>query len=388
MGFQYQYNPKTDQYAHATAIMVLTPEGRVSQYYYGVEYPPKDLRLGLIQASNHKIGNLVDAVLLYCYHYDPATGRYGAIISRVLKLSGLATILVLGGMVLVLFRLGSHHGKERTKGPSLCLKIFHFGPSRASAGAANVDALYIFLVALSVFMCVLIFTTIIVFAVKYRRRPGVPAEQIEGSTALELTWSIIPFFIFLFIFAWGAIIYFQERTPPRDSTEVYVVAKQWMWKLQHQEGPREINELHVPVGRDIKLIMTSQDVIHSFFVPAFRIKQDVLPGRYTTVWFRATKAGTYHLFCAEYCGTSHSGMIGRYRGHGAGAVRGLAEREARAAPMAETGQKLFTQMGCITCHRSERRAAAPIWWGCMASRWRSRTDAPWWRTRITFASAF
>ena len=124
---------------------------------------------------------------------------------------------------------------------------------------------------------------------------------------------------------WGALIYFRERTPPRGATEVYVVAKQWMWKLQHEEGQREINELHVPVGRDVKMILTSQDVIHSFYVPAFRIKQDVLPGRYTTAWFRATKAGTYHLFCAEYCGSQHSGMIGQVVVHRTGTVPGLAQ---------------------------------------------------------------
>ena len=123
-------------------------------------------------------------------------------------------------------------------------------------------------------------------------------------------WSIIPFFVMLTFFIWGAVIYFKERTPPADSTEVYVVAKQWMWKFEHMEGQREINELHVPTGQNIKLIMTSQDVIHSFFVPAFRLKQDVLPGRYTTLWFKATVPGHYHLFCAEYCGTQHSGMGG------------------------------------------------------------------------------
>jgi cytochrome c oxidase subunit II len=135
---------------------------------------------------------------------------------------------------------------------------FPLWPVRAAAGAGNVDALYIFLLTLSAFMCLAIFTMILVFATKYRRRPGVEAEQIEGSSALEITWSIVPMGIFMVIFLWGAAIYFQERTPPRDATEVYVVAKQWMWKLQHQEGLREINELHVPVGRDVKLIMTSQ----------------------------------------------------------------------------------------------------------------------------------
>ena len=188
---------------------------------------------------------------------------------------------------------------------------FPLWPARASTTAGSVDALFIFLVALSALMSVAIFTMIVVFAVRYRRRKGVAAEQIEGSTALEVTWSVIPLFIFVVIFVWGAVIYFKERTPPRGATEVYVVAKQWMWKLQHEEGQREINQLHVPLGRDVKLILTSQDVIHSFYVPAFRIKQDVLPGRYTTAWFHPTKAGTYHLFCAEYCGSQHSGMIGQ-----------------------------------------------------------------------------
>jgi cytochrome c oxidase subunit 2 len=194
--------------------------------------------------------------------------------------------------------------------------------------------------------------------VKYHRRPGVAAEQIEGSTSLEVTWSVIPMIIFLFIFAWGAFIYFGERTPPQDASEVYVVAKQWMWKVQHEEGQREINELHVPVGRDVKLVMTSQDAIHSFYVPAFRIKQDVLPGRYTTAWFRATKPGIYPLFCAQYCGTSHSGMIGQI------VVMEPADYQAwlgggPAVPLAVGGEKLFSDMGCITCHRADARGRGP-----------------------------
>ena len=160
------------------------------------------------------------------------------------------------------------------------------------------------------------------------------------------------------IFFWGAVVYFKGRTPPRDSTEVYVVAKQWMWKLEHAEGQREINELHVPVGRDVKLIMTSQDVIHSFFVPAFRMKQDVLPGRYTVVWFRAIKPGTYHLFCAEYCGTQHSGMIGSI------VVMDPAQYEAwmnggSTGPLSATGEKIFAELGCATCHRSDTQGRGP-----------------------------
>src|SRR5580700_8312567 len=235
---------------------------------------------------------------------------------------------------------------------------FPLWPVRAAAGAGNVDALYIFLLALSTFMCAAIFTMILVFATKYRHRLGVEAEQIEGSSALEITWSIIPLGIFMVIFVWGAVIYFHERTPPQGASEVYVVAKQWMWKLEHAEGQREINELHVPVGRDVKLIMTSQDAIHSFYVPAFRMKQDVLPGRYTVAWFRAIKPGTYHLFCAEYCGTQHSGMIGSI------VVQEPAQYEAwmsggSTGPLSATGEKIFAELGCVTCHRSDSQGRGP-----------------------------
>jgi cytochrome c oxidase subunit 2 len=238
------------------------------------------------------------------------------------------------------------------------LDNFPLWPERASTMAGNVDALYIFLLIVSGLMTLLIFIAVVYFAARYRYRRGVPAEQIEGSIPLELTWSIIPFFVFMAIFLWGAVVFFRGRTPPRDSTEVYVVAKQWMWKLEHAEGQREINELHVPVGRDVKLIMTSQDVIHSFYVPAFRMKQDVLPGRYTMAWFRATKPGTYHLFCAEYCGTQHSGMVGSI------VVMGPAQYEAwmsggSTGPLSATGEKVFSELGCATCHRSDSQGRGP-----------------------------
>jgi len=225
--------------------------------------------------------------------------------------------------------------------------------------AGNVDAVYIFLVLLSTLMSVAIFTMILVFALRYRRRKGIEAEPIEGSNVLELTWSIIPLCIFMAVFVWGAVIYFEERTPPPGATEVYVVAKQWMWKLQHAEGQREINELHVPVGRDVKMIMTSQDVIHSFYVPAFRIKQDVLPGRYTTAWFRATKPGVYHLFCAEYCGTLHSGMIGQVVVMEPAQYEAWLAGGAGSGSMAYSGQSLFLQLGCSTCHRSDVQGRGP-----------------------------
>jgi len=237
---------------------------------------------------------------------------------------------------------------------------FPLWPARASTGAGNVDALFIFLLLLAGFMTIAIFTMIAVFAFKYRYRPGHKAEQIEGSIPLEITWSIVPLAIFMVIFAWGAIIYFQERTPPRGADEVYVVAKQWMWKLEHEQGQREINELHVPVGRDVKLIMTSQDVIHSFYVPAFRIKQDVLPGRYTTAWFRATKPGTYHLFCAEYCGTSHSGMIGQIVVMEPAQYQAWLSGGLTSGSLAANGETMFQQLGCPTCHRFDVQGRGPL----------------------------
>ena len=237
-------------------------------------------------------------------------------------------------------------------------KYLPLWPDSASTLSGQVDALYIYLLLVAGVMTTLIFLAVTVFAIVYRRKPGTEAHQIEGSTVLEISWSIIPFGVMLTFFIWGAVIYFQERTPPADATEVYVVAKQWMWKIEHMEGQREINELHVPTGQNIKLIMTSQDVIHSFYVPAFRLKQDVLPGRYTTLWFKATKPGRYHLFCAEYCGTMHSGMGGdivvmepqeyaKWLATGSG------------APLQETGKELFSSLGCSTCHRSDTQGRGP-----------------------------
>jgi cytochrome c oxidase subunit 2 len=236
---------------------------------------------------------------------------------------------------------------------------FPLWPVGASSHALPVDLLYIFLVVLSVGMTLAIFAVIAVFGMKYRRRHGREAVPIHGSMLLEITWSVIPLGIFMVIFIWGAVIFFDVRTPPQDATEIYVVAKQWMWKLQHVEGQRELNELHVPVGRDVKLIMTSQDVIHSFYVPAFRLKQDVLPGRYTTMWFKATRPGTYHLFCAQYCGTQHSGMIGQVVVMEPAEYQTWLSGGVPASSLAQNGQALFTQLGCSTCHRFDVQGRGP-----------------------------
>jgi len=236
---------------------------------------------------------------------------------------------------------------------------FPLWPASASSHSLVVDLLYIFLVLLSAAATVGIAVAIGLFGMKYRRHRHPVAEQIEGSLILEIAWSIIPLGIFIVIFVWGAVLFFDLRTPPQDSAEIYVVGKQWMWKLQHMEGVREINQLHVPVDKDIKLIMTSQDVIHSFFVPAFRIKQDVLPGRYTTLWFRATKTGTYHLFCSQYCGTMHSGMIGEVVVMKPADYQAWLTGGAPVGSLAQDGQTMFMQLGCQTCHRSDVQGRGP-----------------------------
>ena len=237
---------------------------------------------------------------------------------------------------------------------------FPLFPPRASALAWQVDGLYFLLIAVSAFFTLLIFVLIFFFAVKYRREVHPHAVQIEGSLPLELAWTLIPLGICMIFFAWGSLIYFQEARPPKGAMEVYVVGKQWMWKFEHETGQREINQLHVPVGRDVKVIMSSQDVIHSFFVPAFRVKQDVLPGRYTSTWFRPTKTGSYYLFCSQYCGTQHSGMVGEVIVMEPAAFQAwLSSNSGAAGSLAANGQQLFQQLGCSTCHRFDTQGRGP-----------------------------
>ena len=229
-----------------------------------------------------------------------------------------------------------------------------FSPEQASTFAPHVDALYAYLIALTAFFTLGITAAIIFFAVKYRRRQaGELPRPVHGSMVLELTWTIIPLMISMTIFVWGASIFFKAYRAPQQAMEVYVVGKQWMWKFQHQTGQREINELHVPVGARVKLTMTTEDVIHSFYVPAFRIKQDVVPGRYLQTWFEATKAGKYYLFCTEYCGTNHSGMGGYVYVMEPTAYQQWLAGGTGTESAASQGQKLFQERGCASCHQVE-----------------------------------
>jgi len=242
-------------------------------------------------------------------------------------------------------------------------------PEQASTIAPRVDALFIFVLAVAVFFAGLIFVSIVYLAVKYRRRADAAAPKlIAGSLALELLWTVIPFGLTMVMFVWGALLFVEIQNPPADALEIIAVGKQWMWKMQHPDGHQEINELHVPIGRRIKLTMTSEDVIHSFFVPAFRIKMDVLPGRYTTAWFEATRSGRYRLFCAEFCGTQHSGMIGSVT------VLELSEYEswlsgrAVGTSTAKMGESLFQRLGCASCHRPDGAVPAPSLVGLFGSK--------------------
>jgi cytochrome c oxidase subunit 2 len=229
--------------------------------------------------------------------------------------------------------------------------LIPFMPEQASSFAWEVDLFYYFLTLLTIAFSVAIGVAIFVFAIQYRRKSaGEIPEQIEGNMKLEIAWTVIPFLITLVIFAWGAKLYYQMYTDPKESLEIFVTGKQWMWRAQHPDGQREINALHLPVGRRVKLTMTSEDVIHSYFIPGFRAKTDVVPGRYTTSWFEPTKTGTYHLFCAEYCGTQHSGMIGTVTVMEPSDYQAWLNNTTREATPAEAGAKLFAGLACNNCH--------------------------------------
>ncbi len=236
-----------------------------------------------------------------------------------------------------------------------------FLPEKASTLAGQVDDLYFFLVGITIFFVVVIAGLEIVFAIKYRRKsPDEIPRPVRGAMRLEAVWIVIPFIISMVIFGWGAKIYYSMYRMPTNATEVYVIGKQWMWKLQHMGGQMEINELHVPVGQKIKLVMTTEDVIHSFFVPAFRVKADVVPGRYTSLWFEPTKAGKYHLFCAEYCGTNHSAMIGWIYVMEPADYETWLSGGTVGGSLASSGEKLFQDLACVTCHRADGLGRGPV----------------------------
>ena len=233
-------------------------------------------------------------------------------------------------------------------------------PEQASALASEVDNLYFGVLAITAFFALLVAVLVIVFAVKYRDETGTGVgAPITGSIPLELGWSILPFIISMGIFVWATVVFFHLIRPPDQTLEIYSTGKRWMWRFQHLDGQSEINELHVPKGRAVKVTFTSEDVLHSLYFPAFRVKADAIPGRYSAVWFTATKVGQYHLFCAEYCGTRHSGMIGTVTVMEPEDYQAWLSGGGGSQTLAARGEQLFGQLGCVTCHLNDGTGRGP-----------------------------
>ena len=233
-------------------------------------------------------------------------------------------------------------------------------PERASALAADVDQLYYFITAVAAFFAIVVTIFVIYFAAKYRTNdPMAVGARIEGSIPLELAWSIVPFLISIVIFLWSASVFFDLYRPPDQTLEIYATGKRWMWKFQHLGGQNEINELHVPMGRPVKITFTSEDVLHSMFFPVFRIKADAIPGRYSSLWFEATKLGQFHLFCAEYCGTKHSGMVGSVFVMEPAAYQAWLSGNAGGGTLTSRGERLFGDLACDTCHLRDGSGRGP-----------------------------
>jgi cytochrome c oxidase subunit II len=233
-------------------------------------------------------------------------------------------------------------------------------PEQASVFAKDVDALYFFIVATCAFFTILVSAAVIALGIKYHKtHDGQIGARIEGNLPLELLWSVIPTIIAMFMFGWGASVYYHLRTPPAEALHLYAVGKQWMWKFQHLEGQREINELHIPSGRPIKITISSEDVLHSLYFPAFRTKMDAIPGRYTELWFEAKDPGVYHIFCTEYCGTNHAGMIGSVTVLEPAAYQAWLQGGGMEGTLAQRGAKLFNDLACATCHLDTGQGRGP-----------------------------
>jgi cytochrome c oxidase subunit II len=245
---------------------------------------------------------------------------------------------------------------------------FPLFPPSASTVAVEMDLLYGFIVAVCAFFTVLVAALVVYFAVKYRRRhPDDVGADIHGSLSLELTWTFIPFVLSLVMFAWGASLFFRLATPPANAMEIFVVGKQWMWKVQHPEGVREINEMHVPIGRPVRITLGSEDVLHDYSIPALRVKIDAVPGKLTTLWFEATVPGRYHIFCAEYCGTKHSGMIGEVVAMQPQDYEVWLAGGRSTGTAVQNGERLFSDLTCITCHKADSTGRGPSLLGVFGS---------------------
>lgn len=409
-GFGYRYDPEQKQYIHTAVTMIVTPEGRLSRYLYGIQCPPQTLRLALLEAGQGKVGNTMDKLVLYCYHYDASAGRYSPAAMRIMQLGGALTVGVLGVLFLGL-RLGGRRRRDRgglmsddrrgaaalpesggrspdgssprgggasgAAGLLAALAIlpaalfavadralaqarpYFWLPPRASTESGRVDWLFNFILIISVFFFVLVVAFMVFFVVRYRRRPGREPEQTPThNLALELTWSIIPFALLVLIFAFGFKTYLAMSVPPRNAIPILVTGQRWAWQFTYPNGYID-GVLHVPVNTPVSLTLSSEDVIHSFFVPDFRVKKDVVPGRYNTAWFQATTPDTFPVYCAEYCGRGHSDMLTSVVVHEPGGYEKWLDEVANFVdkiPPAEAGARIFQGRGCASCHSVDGRA--------------------------------
>jgi cytochrome c oxidase subunit 2 len=242
-------------------------------------------------------------------------------------------------------------------------------PEQASSLAPAVDNLYFFILGVTAFFALLVVVLVLYFAVKYRDDTGLKVgAPITGSIPLEIGWSLVPFFVAMAIFVWATVVFFQIVRAPDQALQLYATGKRWMWRIQHPDGQREINQMHVPVGRPVKVTFTSEDVLHDLYIPAFRVKADAIPGRYSSIWFTPTKTGEYHLFCAEFCGTRHSGMVGTVYVMEPDDYQQWLAGGGLTGSMTARGEQLFQQLACNTCHLPDGTGRGPNLAGVFGSR--------------------
>jgi len=370
VGFGYRYVPETKQYAHPAVLFVVSPEGKIDRYLYGIDYRASDLKFSLIEASQGRTASTVDKLILSCFHYDPQTHRYGPYAFGIMRIGGVLTMLTLG-MVLLLLWLRERrrraprppHGKAApgvTAGlGALVLGLGQGGPilpRAASTTAAGHDALFHFILYVTGFFFFLVVGLVGFMVIRYRkRREGERTSGISHNRRLEVAWAVVPSIFMLIFFGWGYREFLNLAVPPADAIEVRVTAQKWSWSFEYpKDGITVSKDLVVPVNRPVKLTMSSQDVIHGFYVPAFRVHRDVLPNRYTVVWFQADQPGEYDLFCTQFCGTGHSAMTGKVIVKTEAAYREWVESggglSGKGLSSADFGRLLFDKQGCVSCH--------------------------------------
>lgn len=368
VGFKYRFDPETREFIHTAATFVCTPDGRVARYLYGIEYEQQTLKMALLEASSGKIGSTIDRLILYCYHYDAESGRYAPMARRIMKIGGGLTAAVL---LVLLLSLWKREGRRR---PAIAAGLSLLGllsgtarageepsfwmPIQGSSSAPQVDWIFNFILIISIVFFLLIVSLMVVFAVRYRRRPGLEAQKSPThNTRLEVAWTVIPLILVTFIFYYGFKGFLDLNTPPQNSYEVLVTAQKWNWQFTYPNGHTD-GTLHAPVDTPVRLVLSSEDVIHSLYIPAFRIKKDAVPGRYNKVWFRGTVPGEFTIFCAEYCGTQHSDMLSTVVVHPPGEFEKWMMEAANFVdklPPAEAGARLYKARGCASCHTVDGR---------------------------------